>query len=1575
MTHTFDQAIAALAGKNTLAELFELARDTSARVAGAAPGATSLLYAGTVNGEDAWRVAAAAAPRGSDQLVRVDDTDVGRLYEDPRFTLKLRAAIEADLAARIPGYANLSVDEQTSLRAAEESRIWSNKDANNLRLPYDPNRLSLWDLASKNFVEQATGNFRVLAADVNTSSVLMQTELPALLVRGGNFQVDGVDINHLRGISGTDAARSAILTMAESQTFFSDVRSSSVTGYISLTPDDVARAMEDPVKLTRYQAFVDSLEAARRLRYETGINGMVQGGHAAWTAGVPRALNRLGLVGGILGFAAMSAQAGQAHSSGDSARAQEIVKEWGVDAAGSWLGATIAAAAAGIALGAVAVAGVAVAAPVAGALVLGASVIGGIFGAEGATELYRLLDDRDANGRRDVVDRLVNLLYGATLTIVTPLPADLNGAQFTIDAALTRDEIIANARNSMAWRYALRELNGFVVSDVSYDRHNVDGSLDLYDPATGQGAMTERYLIDRAAMLMWRLRYQVEGARDDDDGAHPGPKPYNEDWDTSSIQGNWDFVDLTQRLPGGQPLTLAIDGVGLSLHDHQVVFGSGQGETIEGEGDSDILYGLAGDDTLRGVGGDDYLEGNADNDTLDGGSGNDTLLGGRGNDTYRFSGDWGTDTIIESDGNGSIHVDGIGPMSGAGTNRTSPNSWQTADGTIKYSLVSVSPGRNDLIITVDRGGARGTITVQGWTEQRAAGVTSLPVEMAEVQTDYTLVGDGGDNGHNYGDWDYDNEASSVTMLGMGGADSLFGFYGRDVLPLSNPSYTYEWAAAQTDYLDGGIGNDSLYGSDGRDTLIGGDGEDRLIGGVYFGLEADRLYELNHGFNEFAPQAFVDAHLPQWRRELDANMLDGGAGNDYLQGGWGDDALYGGADSDWLFGAVGDDMIFGGDGDDFAHGDGSARWRVDGGFDPNYVPVYLQGDDIIDGGAGNDGLGGHGGADILYGGTGNDTLHGDMAYLPTDLYVHVPYEHQGDDWLDGGDGDDQIYGDGRDDTLIGGIGADSLWGDRTQDALYAEHHGDDVLDGGAGNDQLAGGGGDDQLDGGAQADLIFGDDSVDRVSATYHGADLIDGGEGNDTIVAGGGDDNVFGDGGDDWIQGDDNDPALSEAFHGADYLDGGTGNDTLLGHAGADTLVGGTGNDRLDGGRGADTFAFASGDGIDRVVDDGNDGVIRLGGVSRDMLSAITINQVNDFGGTTQSFQLRYGANDLITFDGGMGRGFSHVVLDDGSTMTRAAVMGLMSQDLVINGDAGLFPSSDALVGGGGNDTVNGGAGNDTLYGGAGINVITGGSGSDTYEFSLAGGEDRIDNRAGDSAVTTDAVRFADGITTGTVAFYRLGNDLIVHAGSAASMTLVDHFAAGAEAQRVDQFRFADGTTWSAAQVEAGLTLGIPTGGPDFLTGTAGSDTLAGGAGNDTLLGGEGSDVLDGGSGSDTYHLSPASGMDRVVEDANDSAARDVIQVQAGIAPSNVFVTTNLDQFPFWEYGGDLFLGSTQHDSRIVVQDFFVSQNSIEEVRFADGTTWTAADVLAETRPADAFGQQPISERGARCRQHRRSGW
>jgi hypothetical protein len=78
-----------------------------------------------------------------------------------------------------------------------------------------------------------------------------------------------------------------------------------------------------------------------------------------------------------------------------------------------------------------------------------------------------------------------------------------------------------------------------------------------------------------------------------------------------------------------------------------------------GFGWGDKLYGGKGKDTLYGGSGNDMLDGGEGDDTLTGGDGNDQLLGGAGKDTYQFDGYWGKDTITDSDGKGSISIDGV----------------------------------------------------------------------------------------------------------------------------------------------------------------------------------------------------------------------------------------------------------------------------------------------------------------------------------------------------------------------------------------------------------------------------------------------------------------------------------------------------------------------------------------------------------------------------------------------------------------------------------------------------------------------------------------------------------------------------------------------------------------------------------------------------------------------------------------------------------------------------------------------------------------------------------------------------
>ncbi|EKD88509.1 MAG: hemolysin-like protein, partial [uncultured bacterium] len=60
-----------------------------------------------------------------------------------------------------------------------------------------------------------------------------------------------------------------------------------------------------------------------------------------------------------------------------------------------------------------------------------------------------------------------------------------------------------------------------------------------------------------------------------------------------------------------------------------------------------------------------------------------------------------------------------------------------------------------------------------------------------------------------------------------------------------------------------------------------------------------------------------------------------------------------------------------------------------------------------------------------------------------------------------------------------------------------------------------------------------------------------------------------------------------------DIMGGESGNDVLIGGAGDDTLEGGKGDDILVGGKGLDTYIWSTGDGNDRIIDEG-DGIISI---------------------------------------------------------------------------------------------------------------------------------------------------------------------------------------------------------------------------------------------------------------------------------------------------------------------------------------------------------------------------------------------
>ena len=131
--------------------------------------------------------------------------------------------------------------------------------------------------------------------------------------------------------------------------------------------------------------------------------------------------------------------------------------------------------------------------------------------------------------------------------------------------------------------------------------------------------------------------------------------------------------------------------------------------------------------------------------------------------------------------------------------------------------------------------------------------------------------------------------------------------------------------------------------------------------------------------------------------------------------------------------------------------------------------------------------------------------------------------------------------------------------------------------------------------------------------------------------------------------------------------------------------------------------------------------------------------------------------------------------------------------------------------------------------------------------------------------------------------------------------------------------------------------------GNDNLQGQAGDDTLSGGTGNDTLDGGAGNDTLDGGTGNDTYLFGRGSGKDTISAYETTVGKLDVVQLGAGVLPTDVTV---------WRAGDDLWLAINGTADSLRISNYFYNDATygyqVEQIKFANGTIWDVATVKAK---------------------------
>ncbi|MDD3610198.1 MAG: hypothetical protein PHI49_10660, partial [Halothiobacillaceae bacterium] len=587
------EAISALSGTNaTQADIIAFVRQLSVE----ASGTTTVLYSGDINGTPSWQIV--------DEL----PADVRHIGKTMAKTVLDSDEFKAKVAQAF-GLTPLEFqNELLDRNSTHPAKVWLNKGGT-----------GPWATASEMFVEATRGEVRLLTLGPAADSVLWRNEIPKLLDKLQNSSditaIDGIGRDDLLKIGAsystgwTDAMRTSLINTAITQTHFSKPGLSSYGSWLNITPNSL-KGLYESATATELKAWSDLLSGFEVPR------------------GATRALSKLGVFGGIVGFGLMSTQAGAAELAGDHEGAKQIVIEWGLDVTGSSSGQVLGAAVGAAALTALAGVGVAFSAPAAGVFVLGAALLGGIFGADVAKELYELTKNRSENGKLDLFDRITDLVFGESynLSSIQANLAAANGWHYTM--AFNVAELANNALTDVAWRYALHKLNPFVVPEVDYSTKNPNGELDLYNPTTGTGQITEQWIRDRAEMLQFKNLYDTR------DMAYGERFNYLGGVFPTPVDGDYIYHDIASGI------RLDIDGVNpTTLASHQIVFGGNGADSVSGGSVEDHLYGGAGADVLDGKGGNDYLE------------------GGEGKDTYRLRLGEGVDTIMDTDGQGVVEVD------------------------------------------------------------------------------------------------------------------------------------------------------------------------------------------------------------------------------------------------------------------------------------------------------------------------------------------------------------------------------------------------------------------------------------------------------------------------------------------------------------------------------------------------------------------------------------------------------------------------------------------------------------------------------------------------------------------------------------------------------------------------------------------------------------------------------------------------------------------------------------------------------------------------------------------------------
>jgi len=948
--------------------------------------------------------------------------------------------------------------------------------------------------------------------------------------------------------------------------------------------------------------------------------------------------------------------------------------------------------------------------------------------------------------------------------------------------------------------------------------------------------------------------------------------------------------------------------------------GSGDSVTIDGGGGNDTIYGSGGNNLIfANSGNDEMMLGNGAT-TVDAGSGNDTFYAGTGAESFLFS-DNGQQDYISSQGSASsVTLD--------------------MQGTDADELTFTNDGAGDLVIT--DGGS--TLTLMGYISSGESNVTlqfddgstlgASDIAYALQQPDSSIA------------WGSDDAPDTITA--NNGNETIGNLTGDNV-------------------VQGGDGYDTIYGGTGSDTIEAGSGGAAIIGGtgsetyVYNSGDGSSVINENQaaaGSDTFEfGSSLGESDISFTRQGANLVMLvDGGAEGtieivNYFASSSGAVHTVGSiqfSDGTSLNqAAVTAALVYNNATTNGASGNNVYSFDAFSGTN-TIVQTNVSSTNAIDF---TDGI-------VSSFIVARRDMSNDLVLTDTLDGVSVTVDNYFDNTSGNIDNNFTVnFSDGTSwnaqqilaATMTPSGGPDTLWGSDGSDSITAGA-GDTLIISTTGNNTLTGGAGSDTIDGGSGADTIEGGS----------GTTQINGGTGAETYVYN------FGDGA----------STITES--------------TLSG--GQDTIDFGTGITQADL-----SFSQVGGQELIIGVTDPSTGVQQTITIDnffgQDPSSDHSIAQLNFADGSVLTAE---GINGLIGSYSGDGNGNSYVT---GTTPNASYYAGNGDYVTVQGG-----PGNDLLVGGNGTDTLFGGTGNNTILAGSGDDLIQGGSGNDLIELgtgnatvNVSDGNDTYDwNGTGsqviegygsyydpstgnvvfntkqsgseptnpddnsDTKTGQDVLNIGGGVTPNELTYQLGGAGIVIGvAGTNASLSIGDISTPDSDGlYGITAIHFDDGETLSASQVlqyavegssdvtDTSVTLpgGVyfsEQGSGDTILAEDGDDTIAatqgtkyiGVSGNNTILFGRG-------SGNDTVN-----GLDGGVYDLSGQL---VVQLAQGVRPQDIRVVTEPDAYgDYPAYFSVQIAGTT--DQLNIGAGSSGSGNPPENVvfEFADGTTWTAAQLQA----------------------------